>query len=118
MSKNKAFTLVELSIVLVVISVLLITSIPVLTGAVNNAKIKVTNDRIDAIYKAMGAYLSIYKRLPCPASPLIAKSNSANYGMEVSCSYDENTNPTSSIGIWRSAWNKNLWYGMLPIMAL
>jgi len=118
MSKNKAFTLVELSIVLVIISVLLLTSIPMLSGAVNNAKNKVTNDKINAIYQAFGAYLSAYKRLPCPASPLIARSNSASYGLEVDCSYNESTNPTSSIGIWRSAWNKNLWYGMVPTKTL
>jgi prepilin-type N-terminal cleavage/methylation domain-containing protein len=118
MSKNKAFTLVELSIVIVIISVLLITSVPVMTGALNNAKIKVTNDRMKAIYQAMGAYLATHKRLPCPASPLIAKSNSASYGLEIDCSYNETTNPSSSIGIWRSIWNKNLWYGMLPVKAL
>ena len=80
-SIRKAFSLIELSIVLLIISIIITGAMSVSVVAVNNAKYKVTNDRIQEIYKAIGQFLLKNYRLPCPASLLIAKT-SAGYGLE------------------------------------
>ncbi len=114
MSDKKAFSLLELSIVITIIAILVTGALSVSVNDINQKKIEITNARIQEIYKALGNYLAINKRLPCPASPQVAKSTS-NYGTEVDCS---NSSPTSAIGIWRSESSANIWYGMIPIRAL
>ena len=66
--KNKAFSLIELSIVLLIISILASSALSISTNSIINNKIKVTNDRINQLYKAIGNFLVINGRIPCPAS--------------------------------------------------
>ncbi len=113
---KKAFSLLELSIVILIISILVVGSTSYLSGNLNSAKNDVTRERLKEIYKAMGTYLANNKRLPCPASMLLAKT-SANYGLEVPC-FDHNTTAVTGRGIWRSAWNPNVLYGMVPVKTL
>jgi prepilin-type N-terminal cleavage/methylation domain-containing protein len=111
--KNKtAFSLVELSVVLVVIAVLISTSMPIATSVILNYKNRITNERIQAIYKALGNFTKNYQRLPCPASMQLAKGNS-NYGKEIDCSASG-----SAVGAWSSSANTNVIYGMIPTAAL
>ena len=49
---KKAFTMVELSVVILIIAILMFGSFSS-TGMVNNAKINVTKDRIDVVYKSL-----------------------------------------------------------------
>ncbi len=76
---KKAYSLIELSIVILIISILITGALSVSVSSINNAKIKVTRDRMAEIYKAMGTYLITNNRLPCPARLNVAKSQ-ANYG--------------------------------------
>jgi prepilin-type N-terminal cleavage/methylation domain-containing protein len=82
MKKNfkKAFSLLELSIVILIISILIAGSMTASVTAMNNAKYKVTRDRMSEIYKAMGNYLINAKALPCPASLTAIKSSDPTYG--------------------------------------
>ncbi len=72
--------MLELSIVILIISILIAGSMSASVTAMNNAKYKVTRDRMNEIYKAMGNYLINTKALPCPASLTAIKSSAPTYG--------------------------------------
>ena len=98
--KNRtAFSLTELSVVVLVASAVLVGILSVQTSSNSTNKVKVTNDRIGQIYKALKVYAGAHKRLPCPASIAIPK-NDPTYGSEVSCAAD------------------TVVYGMVPVKAL
>lgn len=110
---KKAFSLIELSVVIIIISILISGSLTASISAINNAKNKVTRDRIEQIYKALGNYVLINGKLPCPASLLEIKSTSSNYGVSVGTS-----GTCSGSGVYNSTIDTNLVYGMVPIRAL
>ncbi len=121
---KKAFTLIELSVVIVVISIFLAGSLYFSITISDNAKIKVTNDRIEQIYNALGNYLVQKGRLPCPAAINDSKSNSSTYGIEASSdsvTYQKNCIDLYSgiektqNGVYSSS---NLVYGMVPVINL
>ena len=109
---KKAFSLLELSIVILIISILIVGSMSASVTAINNAKYKVTRDRMAEIYKAMGSYLLTNKALPCPASLKNLKSDvttGPSYGIAGSagtCALD---------GVFIGG---SLAYGMVPVQAL
>jgi prepilin-type N-terminal cleavage/methylation domain-containing protein len=80
-TKNRAFTFIELSVVILIIAILMFGTFSS-SGVINNVKENITRDRMNVIYKALGDFLSQQKRLPCPASILVPRGG-ANYGKEV-----------------------------------
>ena len=109
-----AFSLVELSVVIIVISILLAGALSVLTSSVGNKKIEITQKRIQKIYQGMGIFLAKNGRLPCPAAINLAKSDS-NYGLEGDC-----TITPATAGYWKSSAtaSPNLYFGMVPTKAI
>jgi hypothetical protein len=114
-SKKTAFSLIELSIVVLIIAILITGSLSSSISAINNAKVKSTRERMDEIYKALGNYLLINGRLPCPASILELKSSSSTYGTSVGTA-----GTCSGTGIYTSTTSgaTNLVYGMVPVKTL
>jgi prepilin-type N-terminal cleavage/methylation domain-containing protein len=113
----KAFTLLELSMVLVVVAIIISTSFSAFNKS-SAQKTKISKDKIEELYKAFSAYVKSYGRLPCPSSILLTKGN-ANYGKEVTCNYNLGSPTLSSpVGIWQSSNNSNLIYGGVPIKEL
>lgn len=112
-ASNTAFTVIELSVVILIIAILMFGSFSS-SGMVNSAKINVTKNRIDVVYKALGNFLLINKRLPCPAS-ILTPRRGANYGKEI-------RNPAgqgcAGTGIYASSTSASsssfLVFGMLP----
>jgi prepilin-type N-terminal cleavage/methylation domain-containing protein len=82
-SSPKAFSLLELSIVILIASILVTGALSVSSSMTDERKIIITKDRMDVIYKALGTFLLKNKRLPCPASLLEIKSTSTTYGTEL-----------------------------------
>ena len=80
-TKNRAFTFVELSVVILIIALLMFGTFSS-SGVVNNMKENITRDRMNVLYQALGDFLLQQKRLPCPASILVPRGG-ANYGKEV-----------------------------------
>jgi prepilin-type N-terminal cleavage/methylation domain-containing protein len=105
--QKKAYSLIELSIVILIISILISGALTVFSGSANNKKITITKSRIDEVYKALGGFLLANGRLPCPASITAIKSTDLNYGAEGSCA--------AGSGVYISG---NLVYGMAPVKAL
>ena len=112
---KKAFSLIELSIVILIISILITGALSASITTVNKTKITATNKKIEEIYKAMGSYLAANGKIPCPAAIDIAKTGST-YGTG-SC--------TIGTGIWQVVVQgspdvqiANMLYGMVPVKDL
>lgn len=110
----KAFTIIELSVVLLIVAIFITAFFSASRKAIDNTGINTTKERIDEIYKALGRYLESYGKIPCPAAMNLAKGN-ASYGIEVTCN---TTLTTAGVGIWESSANSNIVYGMVPVKAL
>jgi len=110
---KRAFSLIELSIVILIVSILITGALSVSISNINNSKVKVTNDRIKEVYKALGNFLIINGRLPCPASLQKIKSVDSDYGAEVGA-----PGACEGAGIYTSNTTSTLIYGMVPIRAL
>jgi len=113
LKNKKAYTLIELSITILIISLLMAGVFSFATGSINNAKSALTTQRRDEIYESMGTYLMVNKRLPCPASILTSKVNDANYGQEVGAGTG-----CEGAGVYKSSTSGNLFFGGVPIRAL
>jgi len=110
---KRAFSLIELSIVIIIISILLSGALSIATSTTNSAKIKTTNNNIDEIYKALKVYLLANNRLPCPAPITAIKASSTTYGESA-----VNYGTCSASGIYTSATSTNVVYGMVPVKDL
>jgi prepilin-type N-terminal cleavage/methylation domain-containing protein len=76
------FSLIELTVVMVIGGILLSALSSALLIYVKNAELKKTRTRLAAIDEGIQQYLSLNGRLPC-AAPLNAPVDSAEYGREV-----------------------------------
>jgi len=77
---NSGFTLVELSVVLLIIALVAGSGIAVGKSALESAQTAATYNRLNTIETALSAFRQ-NGRLPCPADGSLASSN-ANYGSE------------------------------------
>ncbi len=111
-ARKTAFSLIELSIVLVILSILIVGALSVSTSGITNAKNKVTNDRLQVIYRALGEFMLAQSRLPCPGDITNTKA-SAGYGVEIG-----SQGGCSGTGVYISNNQSNIAYGMLPVNAL
>lgn len=112
-SKKTAYTLIELSIVILIISILLSGGLMVFATNLNKKAIKTTKERMDIIYQAMGEYLITHKRLPCPAPLNVSQSTSTAYGDDVA-----SEGVCDSAGTYTSTTYPDLVYGMIPVQDL
>lgn len=80
--EDKGFSLVELSTVLVIIAIIAGGAISVGINQNDRIKIKETEIKLDTIQKALSSYVSINKRLPCPADGSLTLTNT-DIGLEL-----------------------------------
>ena len=107
-----AFSLIELSVVIIIISFLAASALSLFSGSVVNTKFQITNTKIQSVYQALQNYVSANGVLPCPAPLTDIKSTSTTYGQSTSsCS----TLTASGNGVYVSS---NLIYGMVPVRAI
>ncbi len=83
-NQKQGFSLIELSIVLVIIGIVLASTIPLASAHVNVKKIETTRDKLELIHKALNVHAKINKDLPCPASRT-ALPGTATFGVETDC---------------------------------
>lgn len=105
---KKAFSLIELSVVIVVLAIVVTGLLSISINAATNDKTKKSKDNIDQIYKAMGSYLLKNNRLPCPAPITSVKSTDVSYGKTLGTA----GNCADVDGVYSF---QNLVYGMVPI---
>jgi prepilin-type N-terminal cleavage/methylation domain-containing protein len=112
---KRGYTLVELSIVILVISLLMAGVFSMATGSINNSKVALTNQKMKEVYKSMGTFLMINKRLPCPASLARSKIDDVDYGKE---ERDDANNNCGTNGVYTATNYSNLIIGAVPIKSL
>lgn len=117
---KKAYTLIELSIAILVISLLMAGVFSMATGSISGSKSIVATQRMNEIYKSLGTFLMINKRLPCPASVGLSKVNDASYGQEVRALTGEVATGCggANTGVYNSSSSPNLFFGAVPIKSL
>jgi type II secretory pathway pseudopilin PulG len=79
-AKKTAYSLLELSIVIIIIATMISGGLSFFTNSTNNAKIQLTRDRLNTVYKALGVYLIKNGFLPCPSLISQIRSSDADYG--------------------------------------
>lgn len=117
MPKNlRAFSLIELSIVILIVSILLTGALSATMFSVNKSKLHLTQERMQSVYKAMGIFLSKNGYLPCPAAITLNKSSSSYGTAAATCT----SAAGSASGYWKStnAASPNLFFGMVPTKTL
>lgn len=77
----RGFSLLELTVVLVIIAVILSILLPSITGRVAAARLEATRGKQEQIKTALIAFVAQNKRLPCPAIETLPPTD-ANYGRE------------------------------------
>ncbi len=111
---KKAFSLIELSVVIVILSIMITGLLSIAVNSAANDKIKRSKENMDLIYKALGAYLLENGALPCPAAITSVKSTNENYGKAAgtagTCA-DQN-------GVYIDSTVSAVAYGMVPIADL
>ena len=110
---KKAYTLVELSIVLVIISIFLSSGLSIFTNNIIQTKTVNTKEKLNIIYKSLTEYLMINKRLPCPINLTIAKDTGENYGFMITRSITNSPISNCSIIVTGSGDNQ-ITIGALP----
>lgn len=110
--KNSGFTLVELAIVLVVLTLLLSSMLGPLGAQIQNRRIAETQKTLEEIKEALIGFAIINKRLPGPAA-------SAINGIEVGqCNFHATCTgfvPWATLGInGVDAWGKRIRYSVTP----
>ena len=115
--KNKAlkgFSLIELSVVIIIMS---ITASLVLSLAITNSdnkKVQTTQATMAKIEKAIGAFLANNQRLPCPADGTQAR-NDSNFGFEQIDTISNTMNPCTVNFISASGYITS---GVVPVRTL
>lgn len=80
--KNNGFSLIELSVILIIIGALSSSAITIGGSSLEVAKKRQTEDKIIFILKALGSYLEINKSLPCPARSVGVYDENLGIGLE------------------------------------
>lgn len=78
---HSGFSLMEMTLVLLVLSILSAAGISLYQNSDTATKITQTNQRLDAIEKALRDYRYAHHRLPCPADPRLT-ANDSGFGAE------------------------------------
>lgn len=118
---HQAFTMIELSIFIAIISIILAAMLPIKNAQLYSNKVQTSYDRIETIYQALGRYLLIHGKLPCPAPITAIKFSDSLYGTasvaDGNCAYSTDS---SANGIYQSTSTgaTNLVYGMVPVATL
>lgn len=115
--KKSGFTLIELSMVLVIVGTLFSSGLIAYQSILSSSRTKITNENIDVVYKAIGNYLIANRKLPCPASLILTESD-PNYGTSMTDDGTCSIGAGNPGGVITSSAFSNLVYGMVPVKTL
>lgn len=111
LAARDGFTLVELSIVLIIMAFIASSAISFATSRIQAANLEQTTAKLDAIENALLSYRIVNGRIPCPARPTIA-TTAATFGMEAGVGGDCN-NGAADIRV-----SGNVNEGVVPVRTL
>ena len=121
-----AFTLLELSMVLLVLSLLAAAALRYASAVSDSKNYSRINDSMDVVEKALLDYRANYGRLPCPAD--ITVENEATFGNEIETLADglctganftnSGTDPDNADGLYDATTVSQVVAGAIPVKAL
>ena len=112
------FSLIELSVVLVIVSIVAVMGLELIANYMNRTAYKVTTERLDVIDSAMVAYRRVNNKLPCPA-PEAVTATSACFGKELNGSGGAGTcNDIAGTCTASSTSGGSIVYGNVPVRDL
>jgi prepilin-type N-terminal cleavage/methylation domain-containing protein len=134
LSRSRGFTLIEIAVVIVILSLLLAMVAGIATAMVGQQRREATRQRLAGVEMALALYVSQNKRLPCPADGRLAAGD-ANAGLErpvggVACQVVTGTANSQTHGVvpWRTlgfaepdvtdGWGNRLTYRVAPELVL
>lgn len=113
---NSGFTLVEMALVVLIISLIIGGVMTVENQKIRRSKITLTNQRIEVIGKALYRYRIVNNQLPCPGNAALASSN-ANFGVAANGAA-ETCNTGGSINSNINSSGNDVFGGTLPVRTL
>ncbi|MEW9898893.1 prepilin-type N-terminal cleavage/methylation domain-containing protein [Chitinivorax sp. PXF-14] len=113
---SSGFSLLELAIVMVVISLLLVAFLPSLNSQYEQQRVVTTQRAMDEAKEAIAGFVMQNGRLPCPADPV------GNQGTEQlagnACANAEGALPWATLGVKQlDAWGRRYTYRVAPAFA-
>ncbi len=114
---HQGFSLLELSVVMVIIAVMAGSGMVVGKATLESAQIATTNTRLNTIETALLSFRRANDRLPCPGDATALQS-SANYGKEASAAGDCKTTGSPVTNYSASVGGSTIVEGSLPTKAL
>lgn len=111
---KKAYSLLELSVVILIISLIATGALSIIFSEKEKQKVHITNDKIEIIYKALGVYLLKNQALPCPAPINLVRITNSNYGKITGT---QGVCQTSGVYLNETG-TQNLIYGAIPTQDL
>lgn len=120
--RSAGFSLVELSVVVVIISIVAVAGLEGMAMYMDKTAYDVTKEKLAAIDKALADYRRVYRRLPCPALQTIGPTNTC-YGKSIdgsagasTCNNNAGTCSASVIDV--ASTTDDLYYGDVPVRDL
>ena len=112
-SQNAGFTLIELSVVLLILAIITAGILSIINRKGDAQNINFTNERLNLIEQAIGRYVALNEHLPCPA-PMDAPENTASFGFATDCTATPVTDETWETGTG----TETIRFGALPTRTL
>ena len=120
-SNTSGFSLIELAIVLMIISLLFVFVMPTSSVILNNRKRELTTQKLKNIETAIANFVAVNKRLPCPADGTIPPGSVGagveglrNLGGDCTSSQVSGVAPWVTIGLTQAdiedGWNRRISY--------
>lgn len=117
LSARSAFSLIELSVVIVILSSVAVLGLETAATFMTRTAYQTTLAKVQAVDEALIKYRQIYGRLPCPGDRTVVITDGTThggYGQE----YKTSGSCDSSLRVASSGVGANVFQGMVPVRAL
>ena len=101
MRRSRGFTIVEILVVLIILSIVLAMAAVVTRGIAASQKRSLTTTRLSGVDAAIVQFVAVQKRMPCPADGTKASAD-ANAGVEIAPDVAGCSAQTNGVVPWRS----------------